>query len=527
MSQLTLDTLPKEFNEIPQLEGGLPFLPADILRHMLDFMPPSAYYIVTTYFKCFRLNEKRIFPKGVIGTDACQYDNVFFINLFYNDKIYTDCKITRIAALHGCFNVLKLLLDIAETGKILSVVKSDKMIFANACANGNIEILQWLKENNFETDQTVGIEAASRNKSDIIIWLLQNGYKLADRVWSLMIQHGNLELLKYGKEKGYTFVSNFCHFCPTNRPDILKWLYEQRIDHEDSNFHIGRWDLETIKWLHARGYQWQEFTAADIIKSDQLESLNYVYDHGCVLSEYCYEEAARKGNKEIFQWLYDHNCPKSNRTTRLLARRGNLELLKWCCERYFPFDELTMYGAIRNAACDNFSITSKYLINWLRDKGCRWDYMSFAAAIKSNNKELINFVHENGCSMTTDTIDTAIRINQLETVKWLRDKGCPWDESIITTACFIDNLTMVMWLHEHGCPWDDSAICGACKNLNVELIKYLKINGCPINFNNYAPFLKHEYNLATIHDDSSNEMSPNDGLKLVKIMNIMEYLHQN
>lgn len=451
-------------------------LPSDIINYMINFMSPSTQYILITYFKLFRRETKKIFTKGIIGTDACKYNNIDLINLLINNDIYlNNSKISQIAAYHGSINILK---EYYQTDKTTDKTTDDQT-FINACIHGDIDILNWLKEKyttwNINKFKTAGTLAAQHNKGEVVKWLHNSGFHLKGGVWSRFITNNNLEMLKWLYEQGYPVGDiTYCKFNLDNYY-IFKWLYTINSNFiEDESIYLIKFDLESITWLHDHGYKFRGNDSIRAVEFNVLETLKWMYHHGCPLHKICYLAAIRNQNKTIISWLYANNCPAlENIYVHLIHYKMDIEFLKWCYELGLQVTPLTYSAAIRYQKLD--------ILRWLHTIRIPWINFTFAVAIETGNQEIIQWLKTVGCPVNKYTIYAAVRINDLELIKSLKNDGIPWSAGAIKVAAKTNNLSLIKWLHIHGCPWDNRVIVQACKDGNLEILTWLHENGCPWN----------------------------------------------
>ena len=65
-------------------------------------------------------------------------------------------------------------------------------------------------------------------------------------------------------------------------------------------------------------------------------------------------------------------------------------------------------------------------------------------------------------------------------MEWLKNKECSCDEMTFASAALEGNLEGMMWLRLNGCPWDGNTFTFAAEHGNIELLRWLKENDYPM-----------------------------------------------
>ena len=129
------------------------------------------------------------------------------------------------------------------------------------------------------------------------------------------------------------------------------------------------------------------------------------------------------------------------------------------------------------------------LLQFLRAKGCPWNWRTCFSAAKNGHLECLRYAHENGCPWNECTCWSAARSGHLECLKYAHENGCPWDEDTCYTTAFNGHLECLKYAHENGCPWNKVTCSEAAFNGHLECLKYAHENGCPGSAN-YAHRLR-------------------------------------
>ena len=113
------------------------------------------------------------------------------------------------------------------------------------------------------------------------------------------------------------------------------------------------------------------------------------------------------GSVALAKWALVEGCPRKRGdgfTMALAAARyGHAELVKWLCgEGGFAMDEYVMAMA---AYGGNLRV-----VQWLRGKGCPWDFYTCYWAVHKGHVEVLRWARENGCPWDTSTRNQAAQL---------------------------------------------------------------------------------------------------------------------
>ena len=97
------------------------------------------------------------------------------------------------------------------------------------------------------------------------------------------------------------------------------------------------------------------------------------------------------------------------------------------------------------------------VLQWLRARGCEWDWETCARAAEGGHLEVLQWARANGCEWDPWTCGSAARGGHLDVLKWLRENGCEWDEETCAGAAEGGHLEVLRWARENGCPDPESS----------------------------------------------------------------------
>ena len=107
----------------------------------------------------------------------------------------------------------------------------------------------------------------------------------------------------------------------------------------------------------------------------------------------------------------------------------------------------------------DFDTTST--ISWALEK-CSEEKERFCEEMaEKGNLELLQFLRIKGCPWDWRTCSHAALEGHLECLKYAHENGCRWDERTCSSAAFYGHLECLTYAHDNGCPWDEETCGGA------------------------------------------------------------------
>lgn len=206
--------------------------------------------------------------------------------------------------------------------------------------------------------------------------------------------------------------------------------------------------LEMLKYFREKGYKWNESTCRYAAQYGHLEILKYLHNNGCKWNELTGIYAARYGHLEIWKYLienryhWNHNN-LSVKVSNWAASNNYLEILHFLhSKQRCPINKWTFAYAAKNGHLE--------VIKYLHTNGCKMDYYAWHFAAENGHLEVIKYLYnaqvnlDNGCKWTTFTYNGAVKNGHFKIIKYLYKKGCP-----ISFDGWI-NPTIIEYLHDHN-----------------------------------------------------------------------------
>ncbi len=127
--------------------------------------------------------------------------------------------------------------------------------------------------------------------------------------------YGNLEILKWAKGKGFDFTSSYViHAVQNGHLEAFKWMrdnykIEEYIRDRLCDFSAYYGQLDILKWAHENGYTWNAKTCSSAAVNGHLECLKYLRENNCEWDNNVYLNANKYEHKGLLEWAMENGCP--------------------------------------------------------------------------------------------------------------------------------------------------------------------------------------------------------------------------
>ena len=389
--------------------------------------------------------------------------------LFQNDQSLlcphiknTYCALAARIGTPGSFEILKYLYFSENNDEIKQVLNNIEntdrisepvLILEDAIIGGNLDIIQWVFQQSpsgsYEQKSVYGQVAAKTGRIDILKWLKQNNFIFCDDIcsYAASAKTNQIEIIEYLRTEGYQWTTRTC----TNTA------------------RQGR--LDVLKWLHESGCPWDEWTCTAAADNGDFEMLKYLCDNGCPLSAPTFAKAAKTGDLEMLKYLYEHQCPFGIYACSNAAQNGHLEILKWLRDHDVSWSSYTISMAVAFGDIE--------IVKWLLVNKCPWDLNICYNAAGYGHLDILKYLHENGFPWNDNTSLVAAENGHLDILKYLIENGCPW--TIIAPVCAVryGHFDIVQYLYSNidEYPPDNSLFDTDTVHTDSDVIKIAAVNG--------------------------------------------------
>jgi hypothetical protein len=150
--------------------------------------------------------------------------------------------------------------------------------------------------------------AATEGQLEVLKWLRENDFPWSERTCNVAAQGGHLEVLQWAHANG----------CP--------W------DWETCRMAALRDHLEILQWARANDCPWDATTCSGAAEGGHLKVLQWAHANGCPWDERTCSAVASSGHLEMLKWARANGCPW-DRTTRDFASG---HILEWAVANGVP-----------------------------------------------------------------------------------------------------------------------------------------------------------------------------------------------
>lgn len=139
---------------------------------------------------------------------------------------------------------------------------SDCLVCLYTARNADLQMLQWLKTNNFGWNQFAAAEAARNGDIGMLTWLKENGCPMEEAVGDAAASSGHIKILEWLEENNLPWGDGFaCEEAAANG------------------------QIETLKWLRENGCPWDDSTPREAARNGQMKTLQWLSENGCPFDE--------------------------------------------------------------------------------------------------------------------------------------------------------------------------------------------------------------------------------------------------
>lgn len=412
--------------------------------------------------------------------------------------------------------------------------KNNDMYCKTACEFGHLDILQWLKNENYKSNPKILRYAIINGHLHILQWAIANGYELCAHHYEDAAKSGNLQILLFLKENccPKESISPYLYATMSGHLHILKWLRENGHPWRNEKcasydiiliaiskgiFEIVKWlvnnkcppcheknrpfvcqniaktgNLPLLKWARENEYVWNHNTTSNAAEHGHFEMLKWAFENGCELHRDIFSKALKSNDLEIVKWIHANkhvtNYELDLDTCENFLKNGNLEMLKWIIKNGYKLPNGVFTKAIESNNLEIVKLVHVDISDMIRPNTC-------TKMIKIGNLEMLQWlVIENGFHVHREIVcKAAAKYGQLDILKWARENEFPWDEKVCENAAENGHVGVLRWAHENGCPWSEKIYEFIIEWGDLETLKWLHENGCPWNNMVYNYVLEHCY----------------------------------
>ncbi|CAM9924860.1 unnamed protein product [Chrysoparadoxa australica] len=212
-------------------------------------------------------------------------------------------------------------------------------------------------------------------------------------------------------------------------------------------------DLDMAKCMREHGCPISRGAGIKLSGKGELDCIHWIISHGVPLHGKMYCDAAAAGHLHVMKWLHENTtCDWDTHAFKGAAARGDIPMLEWMLQHHEPVGTHSIAASVPHGWT---------VIQWMREHGFEWDYLTTQAAARIGNLELLRLLESKivtcpsqNCPVTRHASLDAASEGHLHVLNWLYNKGYHMGQSMGMGAGEKGHLHVLKWMKEKGLPFD-------------------------------------------------------------------------
>ena len=248
----------------------------DILKHIFWFVGECQYRFIAGVSHRFKeaYLDNFPYPETYLNASTEEHARICYTEL--KDRSYANgIELCRSAVSHCSIPALDFL-------RTIKCTIADFGVCAHAAKLGNLELLQWCRQNGYEWDYRTCKKAAKYGHLELLQWCRKNGCPWNSLVCASAAKTGQLEVLKWCRKHGCVWD-------------------EHTIASAAGNGH-----LKVVQWCRRKGCPWDEEACGNAAQFGHLHVLQWLIENGCDYYDNLGDLAIEYGHSHIDDWLEEN-----------------------------------------------------------------------------------------------------------------------------------------------------------------------------------------------------------------------------
>ena len=210
-------------------------------------------------------------------------------------------------------------------------LKQDEFFWYNAARYGRLEVMEWARLQGYSVAWKIG-------------W-----FYIGPKTCAKAAEYGQLQALQWLKENDCPWDNHTCQAADTCQAaarnghlSCLQWARENGCewDKNTCSAAAGNGHISCLQWARENGCEWDKITCSAAAGNGHISCLKWARENGCDWDEYTCAAAAKHGHLSCLQWARENGCPWDGFTmhaaTHAATRNGHLSCLQWARENGCP-----------------------------------------------------------------------------------------------------------------------------------------------------------------------------------------------
>ena len=404
---------------------------------------------------------------------------------------------------------LKILEWLFQEKQTTNTSRHYEKAFSAAVSGNKMDVLVWLKsfldQGLWEAFVTSSVQpyvsiAARHGNKNLVMWLIDQGFYSDQNSASAAATAGSIDLLKFFRhlwsEHVYTKAAEKGHL------SVLKWAREDAEQNypwpEAKMFPAAAKcdNVELYQWLFDQNFPFEEEKSFIIaLKLGHFKFIKFARSHGSLFwNDALYysllERAAQVGDLETLKWSIAENTGATGTASIdfnwiaspviiAAATGGHLHILEYLRTTNYILQYLELfYSIVAEVAARHGHVP---LLEWASANATLhiWSYACFLAAIKGSQFKVLVWLKTHfpdPLMKSPHPMLMAAEVGNIEVFKWLRNNGMKWHPMTYEVAKNSFHVDIAEWAIKNGCPKDknSSGRSSFKKAKRLELTEYVK-----------------------------------------------------
>jgi len=210
--------------------------------------------------------------------------------------------------------------------------------YANICINlsynGHIDVLDWMRNNNYDIIiPDICSYAGRKGQLHVYQWLKTHNYELNYGIVDSAAANGHIHVLEWAHENNYIKNNNFCVTAAIyGQTKILQWALDHKYTIENINCKdvIECGHIHVLQWLIAHDYNFNKSLLCEYAAtSGKINVLQWLIDNNYKLHPSFYAAAIIKNHLGVLKWAYYNGYLMNNLDLKLTIEKGKIQVLSW------------------------------------------------------------------------------------------------------------------------------------------------------------------------------------------------------
>ncbi len=284
------------------------------------------------------------------------------------------------------------------------------LVCADAALGGHLEILQWLRANDYPWAENTCSSAAEGGHLEILKWARTNGCRWNYVTCLFAAEYGHLDILIWARSGASGEIcdwnENVCELAAENGHfEVLKWarangcpIYEEIYENaaNGGNLEILQWLRDPMVALEMSDvvHEWPsgicDWAIMDSSRrktdAEIITMIKYIRREGGVWDEETCDVAMESGRIEVLRWLLDNGCPYYRDITHNACYFSNIKMIQWLLERFpeSPLNDNACMAAVQGGQL--------HVLQWLVNQGLKCGDAVLQAAINGKKVNIVEYL---------------------------------------------------------------------------------------------------------------------------------------